>query len=81
MEIKPTYSIKDIVNMILACGSLNEVEAVKNLLIKDLNNYAVADQGFLLTMVGIQIMKLDDGDRGFDRFFRECIVKSIMVSE
>ena len=80
MKGKPTNSIMEVIKMISDCSSIEEVEGVKHLVVEQLYRYSVADQGFLLTMVGIQIMKLEDASRSFDRFFREIILGSIVVS-
>jgi hypothetical protein len=71
MEKKPLYTIRHATSLIVGCKSIDEIDLVKNLLIHDMNSYATSDQGFLLTMIGLQIIKLEDGHENFDRFFRE----------
>ena len=80
MKGKPPNSIMEVIKMISDCSSIKEVEVVKHLVVEQLYRFSVADQEFLLTMVGIQIMKLEDTNRSFDRFFREIILGSIVVS-
>ena len=80
MERNPTHSMKDLCKMILACSSYETLDTVRNLLMKDLYTYSIADQGFLLTMVGIQIIKLGDGNRKFDLFLRDCLLRSSVIS-
>jgi hypothetical protein len=80
MKGKRNNSILEISKMITSCRSIEEVEAVKDFVMKELYTYSIADQGFLMTMVGIQIMNLDDRTRNFDRFLKEFILGSIVIS-
>ena len=80
MERKPTYSVMEACSLIVACNSIKEIKRIKDFLILDLERYSLADQGFLMTMTGIQIMKMEDGHENVDRFFRECIFGSFIRS-
>ena len=76
MDRKPTYSVREICSLIMECDSIQEIKTIRNLLVQDLEGYAFPDQGFLMTMLGIQIMKIEDGDENIKRFFRGCILGS-----
>jgi len=67
-------------SLLLASKSIKEIKTIKDLLVQDLESYSFADQGFLMTMTGIQIMKIEDGHENVDRFFRECILASFRQS-
>src|SRR5262249_45610068 len=75
-----SYSIVDVSKMILSCRSREEVEAAKDWLLKNLDSYSIPDQGFLLAIVGMQIMKVDDSNRSFERFLGEFILGSVVIS-
>jgi hypothetical protein len=76
MQLKPTYTVMEACSLIVACTSVEEIKTMKDFLIQDLERYSLTDQGFLMTMTGIQIMKIEDGHENVDRFFRECIFAS-----
>lgn len=80
METNPIYPVRKAISLIVACNSIKEVETIKVLLIRDMDSYTLADQGFLMTMIGLQIIKLEDGREAFDRFFRGCIFASYIQS-
>jgi hypothetical protein len=71
MEKKPLYPIRQATSLVVGCKSIKEIELVKNLLMHDMNSYPISDQGFLLTMIGLQIIKLGAGHEDFHRFFRD----------
>ena len=73
MERNPIYPVRTAVSIITACKSIEEIAGFKNLLVQDLECYTLADQGFLMTMIGIQIIKLEEGNSNFDRFIMGCI--------
>lgn len=78
---KPTYPVREATKLIVACNSVTEIEEVRNLLIQEMDSYPLADQGFLMTMTGLQIIKLEDGKENFDRFFHGYFFASLMQSK
>jgi hypothetical protein len=60
IETSPTYSVREINSLILACGTLSEIERLKEFLLDEIKTYAPADQGFLLAMLGMRMMKICD---------------------
>jgi hypothetical protein len=61
------------VSIITACKSIEQIAEIKNLLVQELECYTLADQGFIMTMIVIQIIKLEEGTGNFDRFIRACV--------
>jgi len=80
MERNPIYPVRKATSLIVGCNSIKEIELMKNVLIQDLGSYTLADQGFLMTMIGLQIIKLEDGDENLDRLFRGCLFASFIQS-
>lgn len=80
MERNPIYPVRKATSLIVACNSVNEIALIKDLLIQDIDSYPLADQGFLMTMIGLQIIKLEDGDENLDRLFRGCLFASFSQS-
>jgi hypothetical protein len=74
MKRKPTYSVREACSLIIACDSIGDVTTLKNLLVPDIESYSISDQGFLMAMIGLQIIKIEDGTDNFDRLFRACAV-------
>lgn len=80
MEKSPIYTVRKAVSIITACNSIAEIEEIKNLLVKELEYYTLTDQGFIMTMIGIQIIKLEEGSGNFDRFIRACVFPAFIRS-
>lgn len=80
MESDPVYPVRKATSLIVACNSMKEIEMIKNLLIQNMDTYSLSDQGFLMTMIGLQIIKLENGEGNFDRFFRGCLFASFIQS-
>jgi hypothetical protein len=80
MERIPNYPVRKATSLIVACNSIKEIETIKNAIVQDMNSYSLSDQGFLMTLIGLQIIKLEDGEGNFDRFFRGCFFASFIQS-
>ena len=77
MKCEPTYSVREACSLIIACDSIDDVTTLKNLLVQDIESYPLADQGFLMAMIGLQIIKLEDGRDNFERLFRASAFASL----
>jgi hypothetical protein len=56
----PTYSVREANSMIKSCNTPEGIDNVKNFLLKEICLYPIADQGFLLAMMGLQIIQITD---------------------
>jgi len=57
---KPMYTLREANLLITTCRTLDDLEIAKELLLDEMNNYCLPDQGFLLTMMGLQVIKMTD---------------------
>ena len=70
MKKKPIYSAREANRLIKQCDSTDKITAIKNLLMQDIESYSLADQGFLLAMLDIQTLKIDDSNHSPNWYFQ-----------
>ena len=58
--MSPTYSIREANSMIKSCNTTEGIESIKKFLLNEIYLYPIADQGFLLAMMGLQIIQITD---------------------
>ena len=61
MKDSPSPSaVREQTETIVKCQSLDEIQTLILNLEREFNSYSISDQGFLLSMIGITIMKISD---------------------
>ena len=80
MPKNSTNSIREFNALILKSETIIEIQEAKKLLMQDLESFSVEDQGFLLTMIGIRILKLVGGYENLDRTFCRRTCSSFLKS-
>ncbi len=60
---KPMYAVKEANEIIKGCDTLDDIQNVKEILIGEISRYELSDQGFLMAMIGMQIIKITNPPR------------------
>jgi hypothetical protein len=56
----PTYSLREANSMIKRCNTPEGIDNLKSFLLKEICLYPLPDQGFLMAMMGLQIINMTD---------------------
>jgi hypothetical protein len=55
---KPMYTVREANEIIKGCDTLDDIQNVKEILIGEISCYEPSDQGFLMAMMGMQLIKI-----------------------
>lgn len=72
------YSIRELTEIIQKCQSLNEVQILILNLESEFESYSISDQGFLLAVIGMVIMKIADDSQHSSLY--ESKIKLLLLS-
>jgi len=72
------YSTRELNEIIHNCRSLNEIQSLILNLESEFETYSISDQGFLLAMIGMAIMKISDNSQQSNRY--ESKMKLLLLS-
>ena len=72
------YSTRELNEIIHNCRSLNEIQSLILNLESEFETYSISDQGFLLAMIGMAIMKISDNSQQSNRY--ELKMKLLLLS-